>query len=379
MVFTGLILLGVFNNSHAQSKLKVHGFLTQAFAISDGYQIFGIPKEGTFDYRTLALQFRYDIDENNSSIIQFSHRRIGNSPLMDLENDVVLDWAFFEHKATQNCGFKIGKILIPFGLYNEIRDVGILLPFYRVPYTPYSMGSYISETVNGISAYYTRNISDWDFNLDIYAGNWQWTAWFNHKNPLDKSFITIMDVSNVENGAGMRLNINSPCEGITFGSSWQRGDVSGEVFFSNNYGGIREQSYNMFNAFTDMSYKGLYLKSEVIKIFMHPGDFFMEGMSILAEINLLNELSANFSYEMINLIDIPDYESDDSDVIEDRMNSKYLRDFAIGLNYNFSSNVILKSEIHFNKSLASEDFYVSVFKDGPKDIRYFIISLATSF
>src|SRR5438128_1271199 len=33
-------------------KILLNGFLTQAYAISDGNQILGIPKQGTADYRT---------------------------------------------------------------------------------------------------------------------------------------------------------------------------------------------------------------------------------------------------------------------------------------------------------------------------------------
>jgi len=372
-----LLLIGT--KIFAQSGLNVHGYLSQAFAISDKYQIFGIPTDGTADYRALALQFRYDIDEYNSSIIQFSHRRIGNSPLMELEKDVVLDWAFFEHRFNDNLGFKIGKILIPFGYYNEIRDVGVLLPFYRPPYTPYTMGAYLSETVNGMDFFYIKNFDDWDLNLDVYGGSWEWRLWFNQRSIISDGIITLIDISTVRNATGARLSCSLHDFGIAGGLSWQRGDVSGKYFFGTEYGGVRPQTFNMFNLYFDYSNDLFYTRPEITKMFFEPGDFYIDGISFTSGVNVYSGISANFSFEMLSIYDVPNFESETSNLVTDRDDSKYLKDFAIGLNYRFNSHVILKSELHFNKSLATEDIYKNVFSDDPEDMKYFILSLATSF
>lgn len=115
-----------------QTGLSVHGYLTQGFAISTDHQVHGISTEGTSDYRNLALQFRYDVDDQQNFIIQFSHERLGLSPIMQLEPDVELDWAYYEYKFNDIYSIKVGKIQMPFGIYNEFRDVGTLLPFYRI-------------------------------------------------------------------------------------------------------------------------------------------------------------------------------------------------------------------------------------------------------
>lgn len=379
ILIISLVILSIGKKSFGQSGLSIHGHLSQAFAISDKYQIFGIPKDGTADYRSLALQFRYDINEYNTSIIQLSHRRIGLSPLKELEKDVVLDWAFFEHKFTQNIGFKVGKILIPFGLYNEIRDVGILLPFYRPPYTPYTMGSYLSETVNGVSVFYTRSYDGYEINLDIYSGNWEWKLWFNQSNLYDNGFSTIIDVSTVENAIGARLSVACPQNNIYGGLSWQSGDVSGEYFFGTKYNGVRAQSFNILNVYMDYNNELFYLKPEYTITLFRQGDFYIDGVSITSGINIIYGLSFNMSYEMIEINHVPVYSSPSSNVILNRENSKYLKDGAAGLNFKFSSYVILKSELHFNRSLAVEDIYKNVLSEKPVDIKYFILSLATSF
>ena len=162
----------------AQLNLSVHGYLNQAYAFTDGKSIFGITKDGTTDYRHLALQFRNDVDESNVFIIQLSHRREGNSPEMQFHDDVELDWAYFEHRFSENFSIKIGKIQLPLGIYSEIRDVGVLLPFYQIPYMPYGESSYMSETIDGFSFKHTLPLSDnSSIESDLFVGQWRWIEW----------------------------------------------------------------------------------------------------------------------------------------------------------------------------------------------------------
>ncbi len=180
----------------ALSKLSVFGFLTQAWAeanyldmptipLPDGSQIpiaasptvdeqtLGIPEDGTTDYRFLALQFRYAISSKDTMVIQFSSRELGISPTELIEEDVKLDWAFYEHRFGDNTGIKIGKVQIPYGIFNEIRDVGTILPFYRPPFGYYSEGTFTSETLDGIvlnQSFFSS--SDWNLTADIFFGEY---------------------------------------------------------------------------------------------------------------------------------------------------------------------------------------------------------------
>ena len=94
-LFVSLILVCAFPVfADGDSKLEVHGFLTQAYGtasfatgpaadLSGGEnfdeKLIGIPEDGTFDYRNLALQFRYEISENDTMIIQLSNEATGVS------------------------------------------------------------------------------------------------------------------------------------------------------------------------------------------------------------------------------------------------------------------------------------------------------------
>jgi len=47
----------------------------------------GIPEGGTADYRTAALQLRYVMTPHDQFVWQFSHRRLGTSPITVSEPD----------------------------------------------------------------------------------------------------------------------------------------------------------------------------------------------------------------------------------------------------------------------------------------------------
>src|SRR6266545_3697550 len=81
---TGLVLvtLALATPAAAQeTKLQVHGYLTQAYGAAHGGTFLGIPEAGTADYRTAALQLRYTMSASDQFVWQFSHRRLGQSPI----------------------------------------------------------------------------------------------------------------------------------------------------------------------------------------------------------------------------------------------------------------------------------------------------------
>src|SRR6185295_2209749 len=98
--------------------ITVHGFLTQAYASTDGHQFVGITEGGTTDYRSAALQLRADMTRKDSFAILIAHERLGESPVMSFRDEVELDWLFYEHRFASSA-VKVGRVQIPFGIYNE--------------------------------------------------------------------------------------------------------------------------------------------------------------------------------------------------------------------------------------------------------------------
>ena len=105
--------------SDVMSKLSIHGYVSQAWATSEDHQIFGIPTDGTTDYRDLALQLRYDQSRENVFVVQLRHQRLGESPQAASMDDVTLDWAFYQRRFTDRFSLKVGRIPLPLGIFNE--------------------------------------------------------------------------------------------------------------------------------------------------------------------------------------------------------------------------------------------------------------------
>lgn len=155
------------------SKLSIHGFLTQAYGLAYDNQYAGIPTDsGTSDLRKAALQFRYDATPRDVIVLQLQHQRWGRTTSEDLQNvdDVSVDWAFYQHTFANDLWVRAGKVTIPFGVFNQVRDVGTILPFYRIPTTVYRDGALQIETVDGFAAGKTFSLGAVDLETATYYG-----------------------------------------------------------------------------------------------------------------------------------------------------------------------------------------------------------------
>ncbi len=216
-------------------RLEVHLFLTQAFAtarFADGGFFaphadeanLGIPEGGTTDYRSLAVQLRYELTPKDSAIVQLSHRRFGFSPLTEVEGEAELDWAFYEHRFAEGTAVKVGRVQIPFGIFNQVRDVGTLLPFFRAPFSFYREVSFTSETVDGVLAsrrFFTA--SPWSLMVEVYGGGWNLI-----EQRIDRPELVV--AARAEDALGSQLWLKTPMPGFRLGLGGQRYSVAGGLF-----------------------------------------------------------------------------------------------------------------------------------------------------
>ncbi len=357
----------------AQSKLNIHGYFSQAFAISQGHQIFGIPEQGTSDYRTMALQFRYDADDQNLIIMQISHERMGKSPIMVLEEGLKLDWAIYQHSFSNGLSFKVGKIQIPFGIFNEIRDVGTLLPFYRVPYASYGEGNYMSETINGISVSYSFfSESGWKIDFTSYLGEWKWIEWAARENPFTQKLTVLVETPQIRNVFGGQWWFNTPVDGLRLGLAGYHGDISGGLSFSEETG-IGKENINVFHFSVDYEQTDFFIRSEHTRYFLKENDIFAFSLYGQAGYNIFKGMWLNVQAGTYKAINVP------IPLLNIRSDIDYYEDFALGLNYFFSAQLALKLETHWNKSLIVEEKMINFGKDKPFGTNYMILSLSTSF
>ncbi len=352
--------------SAALSKLSVHGFLTQAYADANfaerpvvptpggplpvglsptGFEAaIGIPEDGTTNYRFLALQFRYDISPKDVFTVQLSSRALGFSPNTKAEDEIEIDWAFYERRLTDHTSLKIGRVQIPMGLFNEVRDVGTILPFYRPAFNFYREGAFTSETVDGLSL--THEFlpgNDWGLEVSAYAGEWELIA----VSPNDPE--SVPTITRATDGYGYQIWVVTPLPELRFGTglnSYESESEGGfvpldrtDIFHASMEGIFGRFTIRAEWQTTDLLFAG-FLPGTNLAIdfnawYVQAGYQVTEKFSIWAqrEEDTIDQSCACF------LIDPPERDN--------------FPETAVALNYAFQPNIVLKGEYHWTEAIAA--------------------------
>ena len=353
-----------------EPRLVIHGFLNQAFGRSGKHQILGIPTQGTFDYRTLAIQFRYAITGSDTMVIQLANKRLGASPFMQIQPDVAVGWAFYEHKFADGTAVRVGKVQIPLGIYNEIRYVGTLLPFYRPPFGFYQEGAFMSETVNGVVANRMFDLGNWTLDASVYGGGWEWAD-----NGLSASPVVMR--ADVRNGFGTQLWLETPVTGLRLGLGGHRGTVSGGVIWVDGSDNFTSWNASLDGSFERFTIRGEYRVIDLGPYLSPPTPGYFDGSKVEAYygqvgLKLTEKLTANVQADLVNIEVTNAYGF--PGVLQRDMN----RDYAVGLNYAFHPWLVLKGEYHRTKGFWIEDEPIFIWGE-PVEANYSIVSLAVSF
>ncbi len=105
------------------SGVDVHGFISQGFLYSDEYNYLAHNStDGSFEYNEFGINFSKDLTDKLRMGMQLFSRDIGDAS----NNKVTIDWAYGDYRFQDWLGVRAGRIKLPIGLYNEIRDVDML-------------------------------------------------------------------------------------------------------------------------------------------------------------------------------------------------------------------------------------------------------------
>jgi hypothetical protein len=342
-----------------ESKFVVHGYLTQAYARgTDPQLVIGIPENGTTNYRRVALQFRYSPTSHDTLIVQFGQRKLGDSPIMQLEPEVKVDWAFYEHKFDSGTAVRVGRMAMPLGFYSEIRYVGTVLPFYRVPYNFYQEGSFTSETLDGIRVSQTINpASDWNAEIIAFGGG------FDQVESLQAH----VNKARAENAFGGQFWLNTPVPGLRFGVGGEHHDLRNSIVSSY---ADHSDKVTLWIAGVELVRERFRLRSEVSQLHYASIFYDLNSYYVYGGVNLTNKLTANLQYDNGKGV-----------VSQGGQTQNYpnqYTDTTMGLNYAFHPWLVLKGEYHIVKARLFEDEAVSISQPAVP-ANYYIFSLSASF
>ncbi len=339
-----------------EGKLSVHGFVTQAYGITDEHQYLGIPESGTTDYRRAALQARYDVDDN-AIVIQFNHRRLGNSPMGQIFDDVRLGQAFVEHRFG-DVHLKAGRIPIPLGIYNEIKYVGTQLPFYRPSVDVYGEESFTSEYVDGAMLTGSWALGGgWGLDASGYAGGWDYI----------EASGSMVAKARAQKALGGQLWLVTPIEGLRIGVHASRYTLYGGQF--RPIGKNREDAWSLYGSI-DATFDRFYLRSEFQHTVYETGHF--NAAYVETGVRLVGELRLHAQAEGAKLLS----EYPEIGLKFDRTFDEAL---AGGVSYDFGSLVRLKAEYRWDKGFWSDDVTDLYSQQDPFTTRIVLVSVAATF
>jgi len=345
--------------------LTVHGYLTQGYASASNLPILGIDSLATGDYRSAALQFRYALTDKDAFVVQLSHRRLGKSVLNQLDDDVALDWGFYNRRIG-GTSVRVGRVPMPRGIYNETRDVGVLLPFYRAPYNFYTEGV---ETMDGATVSRTFTpFGAWALNATAFGGGWD----FKQAIPSTTTGQMTPRAMRAEKVVGGQLWLNTPLPGVRFGGNLQR--MSFEQFpFAYTPNREADGTLGSVSADANILDRG-FVRSEYA--LLNVDDFAYRAYYVQAGAKLPFKLALNGQLDVAN-IESPQTVATPMGPHRVQLRYNYATDRALGLNYHHSSNLVLKTELHQAKGY---NFDKLVLPTGPAGrTNYLITSLSVSF
>jgi hypothetical protein len=343
-------------------KLSIHGYITQGAAKADTGVVIGIPKDGTTDYRRVALLLRYAATANDRFVLQIAQRRLGDSPSDQFEENVKIDWAFYERQLTGTTRLRVGRVPLPLGIYNEIRYVGTLLPFYRAPYDIYSDGTFTSETVDGLELMQTVwPSSPWRLELKAFGGSYTLiqAASFPDSTGTLQYHIGQERAEDVVGGQGW---LSTPLVGLRVGFGGQRYTSKGGPFGGPN----DKEAVETWQASVDETSDWGQIRGEYR--YLKAGGFHIHAFYVQAGARVWGPFHVNGQFE---------YEHFDDTELVNPVHTAQDRDRAVGVSCFVSSSLVVKLEGHFTRGHNLED---PVARNSPLiDNRYGIASLSMSF
>lgn len=172
-IIGGLLITLLWVTSTPAGKLGddlfLSGFVSQGYLNSSGNNYL-IPRSinGSAEFTEAAIIASAEPLEHLRVGVQFMARNFG-----DVGNDqVYLDWAYGDYRWTDYFGLRAGKIKMPWGLYNEGRDVDMLRTSVFLPQSLYNenMRSLILA-YDGVGAYGNLVLDDLgDLDYQAYGG-----------------------------------------------------------------------------------------------------------------------------------------------------------------------------------------------------------------
>lgn len=202
----------------AADEVAIHGFLSQGFMHTRDYDYLAESADGTFQFSEIGLNCSSVVGDDLRVGIQLFARDLGTLG----NNRVELDWAYGDYSWDDALGLRAGRIRLPYGLYNETRDIDALRTAVLMPQGVYDQRFRdILVAITGASFYGT---TPW-----TSAGSLEYQAFWGMANmSTDNSVAQLLNSTGVStvtgfesrHSGGLGLVWSAPVSGLRIGSTF---------------------------------------------------------------------------------------------------------------------------------------------------------------
>lgn len=207
-------------------SLHLHGFLSQAYLLSDTNDLFGDSSSdgGSWDFRELGANLAWRPRPRLGLAGQLLSRQAGSADDGELRVDYALLDIGLARRGAQRLDLRLGRVKIPLGLYNETRDVAHTRPSILLPQSIYRESARnILVSLDGAMLNWTRPVTDGEFSLDLQLGRLR-------EGDLQELLGTA-GLSRFEDSrtAVIRLSCEDWPRNLRYGVNWLRAEVDLEI------------------------------------------------------------------------------------------------------------------------------------------------------
>ncbi len=146
----------------ADGRLQIGLSGEAGYGRTDGNTYLGGTEEGNYDNTLLAISIAGQLS---------SRLRVVGRVAVNEEGVAMLDWAFAEWRFSDALRFRAGKAKHPFGNYGEIVEDGTLRPFFSVPQGIYGTANMVGEGYKGLGLTGFLRAGRWGLVYDVYGGD----------------------------------------------------------------------------------------------------------------------------------------------------------------------------------------------------------------
>lgn len=332
--------------SYWQEHFSLHGYATIGYAQVNSAVpglrtadevILGLEADDSFPYGNAALNLRYDPAAKHAFILQLAASDLGDSPVDDIESDIEVDWLFYQFQIASNTRLRIGRQPAPAGIFNELRDVGVLLPFFRPAFTFYREGALFSETVDGVGLSHRFFAGKpWKLEADVYYGEF---------TVLEQGggFSDVINEADVTGALGTQLWLETPLSGLRLGLGGLRWDVAANSAFNAEETTWKSWYASVDGVFERFTARGEYRRLEVDVL--SPQSPVAVGLGIDLYYFQLG-WNATEKLAFYAQPEFTDIEQAAVIFTGGSTQSKDRRDFGVSVVYQFRPTIVLKGEYH---------------------------------